>query len=95
MAALSGALCRTFLAAFSWLSSAAMRLLVVPDVFPTTASAGSLIRQALPRILGYSAAASRCYHSLGCLCSARGNGYIGEDLEDLVKARHPLRGSCA
>jgi hypothetical protein len=30
-----------------------------------------------------------------CLCSARGNGYIGEDLEDLVRARHPLRGSCA
>src|ERR1700727_2586112 len=79
---------------FNRFSSAAI-LFVVTNVFPTTVSAGCLLAK---RFLGASAILRQLAVITihwRCLCSARGNGYIGEDLEDLVRARHPLRGSCA
>jgi hypothetical protein len=94
MAALGGDLYRTVLGG---LYSVFLRgiLFVVTDVFPTTVSAGRLFAK---RFLGASAILRQLAVITihwRCLCSARGNGYIGEDLEDLVRAGHPLRGSCA
>ena len=104
MAALGGDLYRTVLGGLYSVSSARLHgcifrwrgiLFVVTDVFPTTVSAGRLFAK---RFLGASAILRQLAVITihwRCLCSARGNGYIGEDLEDLVRARHPLRGSCA
>src|ERR1700727_2140052 len=79
---------------FNRFSSAAI-LFVVTDVFPTTVSAGRLLAK---RCLGASAILRQLAVITihwRCLCSARGNGYIREDLEYRATAPHPLRGRCA